>query len=56
MTIDWSFLTRKKIYNSVNEQETKLSRVLKLSDIVALGNTDNTINPILLKRIIIIYY
>lgn len=37
MTIDWSFLTRRKKYDSVTVGETKLSRVLKLNDIVALG-------------------
>lgn len=44
MTIDWSFLTRKKKYDSVNVQQTKLHRVLNLSDIVALGKNQNVLN------------
>ena len=37
MKLDFSFLYRKKKYDSVNIHETNLSRVLGLVDITALG-------------------
>lgn len=37
MKFDWSFVSRKKKYDATNVHETKLSRVLGLVDLVALG-------------------
>jgi len=37
MKFNWSFLYRRKKYDVTNLHETKLSRVLSLVDITALG-------------------
>ena len=37
MTFDWSFIYRKKKYDSTSVQQTNLSRVLGFVDITALG-------------------
>lgn len=37
MVLSFDFITRKKKYDSVNVQQTNLSRVLGLADITAIG-------------------
>jgi hypothetical protein len=37
MKINWNFIYRKKKFDSINVEQTKLSRVLNLFDLSTLG-------------------
>ncbi len=39
MRVNWNFIYRKKKFDSVILEQTKLSRVLNLFDLTTLGNT-----------------